>query len=300
MSYTGPIHEHCGQCFRSDCSLEPDGIGRVSCGMVDCPAGCGLRIHVCKMRLHKQVCGFEQIPCIYEEYGCVATFSRRKRSEHLSKCPAYVVNYDGESLRRDEFYTYAKLRNDTACKDDIKGKCPLEQYGCKFTYTKMKPAYGNDDIIGNISSFTLSEDKLNEHENQEQELPSTNESHRKKFERSLSSMEHLSLNESEDLNRRLVDFQRSMSVEYPEPHMLGLLGLPVEVLGQICLNLDSCSMNNLSMTCHILRDICCSFLHKKGMLIPVWTKTSDGTSWEAVSMVIAFSSFFKSYILILA
>lgn len=87
--------------------------------------------------------------------------------KHLTKCPAYVVNHDGQTLCRDDFHAYANLRNDLGgqCVDlnEIEGRCPMEQYGCTFSYTKIEPSHNSNVSLVALDSndvISMSEGKF--------------------------------------------------------------------------------------------------------------------------------------------
>ena len=49
-----------------------------------------------------------------------------------------------------------------------------------------------------------------------------------------------------------------------------LLGLPYEILRYMARFLDGYSLCNLSLTCSLLRDVCCSLLEDRGLVIHEW------------------------------
>ena len=89
-----PIHEHCGECRRLNCTITPDDI--TSCAMTFCASNCGSRFHSCKSFEHKRVCQKEKVPCINKFYGCPIELTRDKMSEHLPVCPASVIQCSRE------------------------------------------------------------------------------------------------------------------------------------------------------------------------------------------------------------
>ena len=83
------IHDHCSVCFKMNCMLKPDNI--TSCPPINCPAACGVRLHMCKLPEHKLVCQKERVSCINKECGCPIEIIREKMAKHLSVCPANVI-----------------------------------------------------------------------------------------------------------------------------------------------------------------------------------------------------------------
>lgn len=80
-----------------------------------------------------------------------------------------------------------------------------------------------------------------------------------------------------------------------KPSDVSLLSLPYEILRQICSLLDGFSLNNLSMTCSRMREICSSLLEKRGVVILQWERrvSKDSTlHWVVGSKKWAFSTNF--------
>ncbi|KAF0309150.1 F-box only protein 30 [Amphibalanus amphitrite] len=87
----GDFHQHCQHCVKlSRCAQAPAVAGQ-RCDVIVCPAGCGHRLHECKLAEHQLLCPEQRVPCINVEYGCEVTLARRQRAAHLSRCPASVV-----------------------------------------------------------------------------------------------------------------------------------------------------------------------------------------------------------------
>ncbi|CAL1542896.1 unnamed protein product, partial [Lymnaea stagnalis] len=70
-----------------------------------------------------------------------------------------------------------------------------------------------------------------------------------------------------DLEEDDEDQQAEQCAFYPQ-----LTSLPFEVLQQIAKHLDSFSLCNLSLTCHLLRDVCCSLLNDHGIVLLNWQR----------------------------
>ncbi|XP_048779412.2 uncharacterized protein LOC125682866 [Ostrea edulis] len=85
------IHEHCLHCHKISCSEEPE------CMIKRCSnKGCSMKLHACKIKDHKRICLFKEIPCINKEYGCQYKISRILLTEHLRTCP--VMNFKALGL----------------------------------------------------------------------------------------------------------------------------------------------------------------------------------------------------------
>ncbi|KAK4471480.1 hypothetical protein MN116_004905 [Schistosoma mekongi] len=78
--------DHCLRCLILKCNA-------VECLVTDCPNGCGMRMHSCKVDDHvDQICPKTIVPCINKEVGCPHLVYRNDRSFHLLNCPASVVS----------------------------------------------------------------------------------------------------------------------------------------------------------------------------------------------------------------
>lgn len=73
-----------------------------------------------------------------------------------------------------------------------------------------------------------------------------------------------------------------------EREALKLITLPVEILEHIICYLDGFSLNNLSLTCRGLRNICASLLQEKGMVLMEWEKLEHSNSWHVKENVSVF------------
>ncbi|VDQ10591.1 unnamed protein product [Trichobilharzia regenti] len=78
--------KHCSVCVVLSCDAP-------ECYVTDCPNGCGMRMHSCKIDDHvDQICPKTIVPCINKEVGCPYFLCREDRSFHLLTCPASVVS----------------------------------------------------------------------------------------------------------------------------------------------------------------------------------------------------------------
>ncbi|KAJ9586120.1 hypothetical protein L9F63_020232 [Diploptera punctata] len=74
-------------------------------------------------------------------------------------------------------------------------------------------------------------------------------------------------------------------------NLLPLCELPFEVLRHICRFLDSFSLCNLALTCRRLREVCCSLLEERGLVVQQWRRCLVGST---VSWSIAHKRWFFS------
>ena len=80
---------HCDLCYKSTCMSR----GPLTCPVVECDFGCGLKFHQCKQIEHKDLCPKPtfKIPCINQEIGCEALIFRSDLANHMLKCPANIL-----------------------------------------------------------------------------------------------------------------------------------------------------------------------------------------------------------------
>ncbi|XP_005106658.1 F-box only protein 30 [Aplysia californica] len=83
--------------------------------------------------------------------------------------------------------------------------------------------------------------------------------------------------------------------EEEETQRHSLTGLPFELLQVIAKKLDSFSLCNLSLTCHLLREVCCTLLDEHGIVLLTWGKQRPGTGalWKVVNKRWIFSTSFE-------
>lgn len=85
------VHDHCLHCHNMNCSENHE------CKIKRCPSkGCSMKLHACKIKDHKRICQFKEIPCINKEYGCQYKLSRILLTEHLRECP--VMNFEALTI----------------------------------------------------------------------------------------------------------------------------------------------------------------------------------------------------------
>ncbi|RWS22996.1 F-box only protein 30-like protein, partial [Leptotrombidium deliense] len=72
--------------------------------------------------------------------------------------------------------------------------------------------------------------------------------------------------------------------------------LPFEVLYEICKSLDGFSLNNLSLTCKRLRNVCSALLENRGLVVLQWEKkvSEEGSKWHIGYKRWFFSTCFTS------
>ncbi|XP_056015642.1 uncharacterized protein LOC130053076 [Ostrea edulis] len=124
------IHEHCLHCHNISCSEEPE------CMIKRCSnKGCSMKLHACKIKDHKRICLFKEIPCINKEYGCQYKISRILLTEHLRTCP--VMNFEALGLppynllqNTNEQSHHCENCYNSNCTVPVNKKCIMKECGC--------------------------------------------------------------------------------------------------------------------------------------------------------------------------
>ncbi|XP_037071142.1 F-box only protein 30-like [Pollicipes pollicipes] len=264
------LHAHCERCVKLSRCAQAAPVGGPRCELVDCPVGCGHRLHRCKLAEHRLLCPEEQVPCINAEYGCAAVLARRLRAAHLTDCPASVVLCMAEwnrwpllapgrprtlyafqcaqPLRRDEFaHHYRRVHGDVhgGAGAWLERRCPLAQYGCPHVADRLYPDRPQQRFV--VSPVT-----------------------------------------------GCVGVTVAGSADAPPD--LGLLTtLPFEVLEHIAALLDPFSLNHLSLTCRLLRDVCASLVESRGLVMLMWSpiRVDGRVTWRSVAKSWRFSGAFE-------
>ena len=80
-------HGHCLNCVFSNCTSREN-----DCPVQQCPNGCGMVLHRCKIDEHiAHTCLEARTPCANTIYGCEETPQRWARRNHLQHCPANTL-----------------------------------------------------------------------------------------------------------------------------------------------------------------------------------------------------------------
>ena len=80
-------HLHCNSCIIVACKRQDDG-----CPVENCPNGCGITLHRCKIEEHLgNTCPESRVPCINAQYGCEEVLRRKHTIKHIEHCPASTV-----------------------------------------------------------------------------------------------------------------------------------------------------------------------------------------------------------------
>nr|DBA34611.1 TPA: hypothetical protein GDO54_002157 [Pyxicephalus adspersus] len=164
-------------------------------------------------------------------------------------------------FRRDEFSSHFKNSHcdiQSSLGGWFQQRCPLSYLGCTFMQSRFRPAGVKSQVIYNKQLKTFAVKPLVDSSLYEGVRPNLSRSNRGKSKDSLSN-------------------------------------LPLEVLQHIAGFLDSFSLCQLSQVSSLMRDVCASLLHERGMVHLLWEKKTyshGGSSWRCRKKVWNFSSLF--------
>ena len=204
----------------------------------------------------------------------------------------------GQEFRRDEYAWHVKnFHCDIQCNLDgwFEQRCPLNYAGCTFSFQRFRPKTPKGYITHSpiLQSFGIrSDEELEKDENTSgtdknvQDDDIRTEMGRKRLREATPEI-HTSYKCESAV--RVIPRYKSMSrevspcptiVERQESVECMFTRLPFEILQKIALHLDGFSLNNLSMTCHLMQNLCCSLLDQKGIVSLVWEKKAVGNESE--------------------
>lgn len=193
-----------------------------------------------------------------------------------------------QSFRRDE-YSWHFVSVHSEIQGGLSGwlehRCPLAVYGCTFSQRRLHPGAAGSKLVYSplLESFGvrpaphLCEEEcppcITKDEIGNLSLDKSNEntiSHAKESDSCTAASESADQAGCEPIEKEDIDKHKS------------LLVLPYEVLRHVAKFLDGYSLCNLSLTCSLLRDVCCSLLENRGIVIQEWEPVQkDGKKcWE--------------------
>lgn len=211
----------------------------------------------------------------------------------------------GREFRRDEYPWHVKnYHSDIQCNLNnwFEQRCPLSYLGCTYAFQRFRPKIPSGTIVHSpiLQSFGLSEEEPFETDRSHFKQNLTDE----EDVRTLMGRKRLREATPEihtaykcDSAVRVIPRYKSESREVSpvkmqkdfDGHVHALTDLPFEVLQNITRNLDSFSIQHLSMTCKLLQSVCCSLLDERGIVSLVWEKRSSaglGPTWNVAYKVL--------------
>ncbi|XP_034024377.1 F-box only protein 40 [Thalassophryne amazonica] len=192
-------------------------------------------------------------------YINIETESVTRRHNKTSSAFTYLC---GHVFRRDEYCTHFKnvhLDIQASLNGWFQQRCPLAYLGCTFAQNRFHPTRHQAAInyCRDLRTFVL-----------HPVVPS-------------------SLCES---GKIISPYRKTASDLDP------LSSFPLEILQHIATYLDSFTLSQLSQVSHLMREVCATLLHERGMVSLSWDKktySNGGTSWKCQKKVWEFSSLFS-------
>ena len=210
----------------------------------------------------------------------------------------------GREFRRDEYPWHVKnYHSDIQCNLNnwFEQRCPLSYLGCTFAFERFKPKNPSGSIVHSavLQSFGLCEtDQYEADKNHittnftEDEDVRTTAGRKRLREATPEILTSLKCDSSIRVIPRYKSESREVSpvkiIKGFDESLNSLTELPFEVLQNIARNLDSFSIQNLSMTCKLLQSVCCSLLDERGIVTLVWEKKNpeeSGPLWKVAYKV---------------
>lgn len=221
-----------------------------------------------------------------------------------------------QEFRRDEYgWHYKNVHSDIhgGLNGWLEQRCPLAHYGCMFSVRRFYPTSCGSSIVHNdiLESFGvqpfISWVPSPQCVSQSSPMSSIRTSPERKPSRRtppppppppsshvISNYKHLSNSSTshpigiihEDGASVDVSLEKESSTSplqaIGEQGGLLLMQLPFEVLQHVARFLDSFSLCNLSMTSRLFREVCCSLLEERGIVVQQWERVKCGkrSSWR--------------------
>lgn len=204
-----------------------------------------------------------------------------------------------QSFRRDEIAWHFKNVH-SEIQNGLNGimeqRCPLAHQGCNFTHRRFIPLIPKGKIVHSslLESFGLVSGEEDENgaiiDESIEDMSTTENKDSDKIRRLREATpEIITSSKYDSIIKVIPRYRRVSTPEIPctsvNREALKLTCLPVEILENIVSYLDGFSLNNLSLTCSALRQVCASVLQVKGMVLMVWGKEENSNSWHVTKHV---------------
>ncbi|KAB7493671.1 F-box only protein 30 [Armadillidium nasatum] len=208
--------------------------------------------------------------------GLILEIVLKHYSRHQVKPKAMFTFQCMKEMRRDEFLNHYKNVH-SEIQEGLEGwlieRCPMNIIGCPFSLTRLHPQSKDRDVIFCHTLRTFGVRTNSE----------VDGSH--KDSRFLSTEKNQSRIGAKAVMGTIPEHPPAACEKKDVPFMASschITFLPVEILRNIARYLDGFSLNNLSLTCNFMRDICWSLLNEKGLVIQEWVRHREGSkvSWK--------------------
>lgn len=203
-------------------------------------------------------------------------------TRYQAKAKSMYTFLCAQCFRRDEYPWHFQ---NVHC--DIQGglngwfeqRCPLAHYGCTYSFHRFHPGIREAKVVFSplLESFGVKVSPpgcsgatdLSEYKEKR--------SHSK--EPTPEILTSVNYNSAVQVNG-VVRSSAHAAVDY-------LTSLPFEILRHIASFLDGFSLCNVALTCRTLRDVCCSLLPERGIVVQEWEKDQKSRKWRITYQVSA-------------
>ncbi|XP_068213086.1 F-box only protein 30-like isoform X2 [Palaemon carinicauda] len=196
-------------------------------------------------------------------------------SRHQTKPRAMFTFQCLQEVRRSEFSShYQNVHSEI--QEGLEGwllhRCPLHLIGCPYSSVMLHPGRKEGNVIycDSLKAFGV-RPKLDYDPAPCGGLP---RSRSPSVEKTSSSFSQMNLTPSKRTLKTIPESHGNnhLEVEHYYASSLHLTYLPVEILLRIASFLDGFSLNNLSLSCRLMRDVCFSLLNERGLIVLEWIR----------------------------
>ncbi|XP_042211797.1 F-box only protein 30-like isoform X2 [Homarus americanus] len=208
--------------------------------------------------------------------GLTMELTLKHYSRHQTKPRPMFTFQCMQEVRRSEFSShYQNVHSEIQEGFDgwLISRCPLHVFGCPYISKRLHPGHKGGDVVycHSLNAFGI-RPKLDYEPASCGGLP---RSRSPSVEKTTSSFSQMRLTSAQKTMTSIPENCRTGIYETAEQYYASstnLTFLPIEVLQNIARYLDGFSINNLSLTCRLMRDICLSLLNERGLVIKEWVR----------------------------
>nr|XP_053646474.1 F-box only protein 30-like [Cherax quadricarinatus] len=218
--------------------------------------------------------------------GLTMELTLKHYSRHQTKPRLMFTFQCMQEVRRSEFSShYQNVHSEI--QEGLDGwlisRCPLHVFGCPYVYKRLHPGRTDGDVVycHTLNAFGV-RPKL---EYEPASCGGVPRSRSPSVEKTGGALSQMRLSSVQKAMRSIPEHRRSGVRKTEEQYYassINLTYLPIEVLQNIASYLDGFSLNNLSLTCRLMRDICLSLLSERGLVIIEWVRyiENDRARWR--------------------
>ncbi|KAL5007080.1 hypothetical protein ScPMuIL_015886 [Solemya velum] len=212
---------------------------------------------------------------------CISKYQQKPSTMYTFLC--------AQEFRRDEYSWHLKnVHNEIQCALNgwLEQRCPLAWQGCTWSFHRFSPNDQNSSVVYNPLSESLGlivngtegqEDSETSSDQQNTEI--LTDAYLRKLRQATPEI-YTSYKYDSDIkvlpNFKSPSQDTGNSMASKSGNTLELNDLPFEMLQHVARRLNGFDLANLSLTCHFLRDVCCSLLEEMGIVVLVWEKRPAG------------------------